>query len=143
MFPPGKVERRMFKRIFSDKGGHLREYRDAESPKPVPFPVCLAIKYGDTVTDLCSDFILDIDESWVFVRTGSAIPEGTPLLLHFYIPPENKLLAEIKGRIVTIYRNDAGHPTGLFVKLAFFSRRELRSLDGYLEEKKHLVDRET
>jgi hypothetical protein len=130
----------MYRTFFSDKGGHLQVYKDLDSPKLVPFPVCLAIKYGEEISAECPDFILNIDKSWIFVRTESPLPAGTPLLMHFYIPPENKLLAEAKGKVLSVDADNAGHPKGMLVKIGFFSRGEMKNLEHYLEGKKHLMD---
>lgn len=119
----------------------MQEREGDKSPKLVPFPVCLAVKYGNEITAECPDFILNIDESWVFVRTDAPLPEGASLLMHFYIPPESKLLAEIKGIVLPITRHDIPYPKGMLIKFTSFSRKALKSLENYVEEKKHLIDK--
>ncbi len=110
-------------------------------PSMAPFPVCLAIKYGNNVLAGCPDFILDAGELWMFIRTASPPPEGTPLLLHFYIPPENKLLAEAKGRVGAIDTGSAHRPKGMFIQFDHGSREKLEALVHFVEQTKHLVDR--
>lgn len=127
-------------KLFFDKGGYLQEYEDSESLRPVPFPVCLAIKHGDQITEECSDFVLNIDKSWVFIKTESPVPEGTPLVMHFYVPPENKLLAEIKGQVSMIDQRNEGSSAGMFIRIAYFSRKKIKNLENYFEGKKHLID---
>jgi len=127
-------------KFFFDKGGYLQEYDNSESLRLVPFPVCLAVKYGDQIAEECSDFVLNIDKCWVFIKTESPVPEGTPLLIHFYVPPENKLLAEIKGKVSTIDQHNIESPAGMFIKIGYFSRKELKNLEQYFEGKKHLID---
>ncbi len=135
-----KTSNETTEKIFVDKGGQLREYKVSGNSTLVPFPVSLAIKYGDNIAEEYPDFILNISESWVFVNTESVISKGTSLLMHFYIPPEDKLLAEIKGKVSGVNRDNAGYPKGMLIKCALFSRKQVQSLENYLEEKKHLID---
>jgi len=117
------------------------EQRESGGSTLVPFPVCLAIKYGDTVTEECPDFVLNIQESWVFVKTESPLPEGTSLLMHVYIPPESKLLAEMTGRVLRVDHGHSGDPGGMHIRLTHLSAKEREDLENYLEGSKHLVDR--
>lgn len=110
---------------------------------PVPFPVCLAIKYGRGITEDCPDFILNTKESWVFVKTESPLPEGAALLMHFYIPPEKKLLAELKGWVGMVNRWSAGFSKGMLIMLESTNGDALENLEDYAEGKKHLVDKVT
>jgi hypothetical protein len=130
----------VYSKFFVDKGGHLQEYKNSQSLQLVPFPVCLAIRYGDNAAEEYPNFILNIDESWLFVRTESPLPEGTSLLMHFYIPPEDKLLAEIKGKIVTVNHDNAAYPKGMLIIISFFSRKQMQRLENYFERKDHLID---
>lgn len=129
----------MYNEFFVDKGGHLQEHKDSGSSRLVPFPVCLAIKYGDDIAE-CPDFVLNIEESWVFVRTPSPLPPGTSVVMHFYIPPEDKLLADVKGKVSIVNQEAAAYPAGMLVKLSYFSRGKMQRLKRYFEEKEHLID---
>ena len=131
----------MNNKLLWDKGGYMQEMTVIESPRRVPFPVYLAVKYGDNVLVEYHDFILNIDESWIFVSTESPIPKGTSLTMHFYIPPEYKLLSEVKGRVQTTNQNHADYPKGMFIKFGFFSRYALNDLQYYVEGKKNLIDK--
>jgi hypothetical protein len=124
-------------KVFIDKGGYVQE---RESAKPTPFPVCLAIKYGNDLTAECPDFILSIEDTWVFVRTAAPLPVGTPVLLHFYIPPEDKLLAEVQGSVVPKDRIVAGYPEGMYIRLVHDARARMQDLEKYLDGRKHLID---
>ena len=60
--------------------------------------------------------------------------------MHFYIPPEEKLLGEFKGKVVGIDRNNNIYSQGMCVKFTGnFGEDMIRFVD-YIEEKKHLVD---
>ncbi|MDA8083119.1 MAG: hypothetical protein M0024_05630 [Nitrospiraceae bacterium] len=131
----------MYRKFFFDKGGYLQLQTGSGSPGIVPFPVCLAIRFGDDIREECPDFILNIEQSWVFVRTTSPLPRGTTLLMHFYIPPEDKLLAEVKGRVLTVNRESAIYPKGMLIKFGVFSLQETALLEKYLEGNRPLLDK--
>ena len=130
----------MENRVLYDKGGHLQIKDNGNIPVLVRFPVCLAIKYEDDLTETCPDFVLNIEESWVFIKTDAPLPAGSPLIMHFYIPPETKLLAEVRGTVVPVA--DPGTlPSGMLIRVTLFSRWKLRSLEGYAKGERHLVDK--
>ncbi len=131
----------MTKKIFIDKGGYIQERVENDNSRLVPFPVCLAIKYGDSVSAECPDFILSTDESWVFVNTDIPLSEGTRVLIHFYVPPEIKLLAEIPGTVSTPNLDNSAYPKGVLVKFSAVSRKTIKLLEGYIEGKKLLIDK--
>jgi len=128
-------------RYFVDKGGYVEEQQDSEKPVLVPFPVCLAIRFGDNIRTECPDFVLNIEKSWVFIKSDEPLPVGTSLMLHFYIPPEDKLLAEVKGRVIQVNNVLKAFPKGMLVHFSFFSKGPMRALEAYFERKKLLVDR--
>jgi hypothetical protein len=105
----------------------------------VRFPLCLAIKYQDEVPFLCADFLMNTSKRRVFVKTDFPLPVGSPVTLHFYIPPDKKLLGEFQGRVMKKQiLNDA--VKGNFIKIQDFLHLNLDKLEEYLEEKRHLVD---
>ncbi len=61
--------------------------------------------------------------------------------MHFYIPPEDKLLAEVKGRVLTVNRESAIYPKGMLIKFRFFSSQEVALLEKYLEGNTPLLDK--
>ncbi len=126
--------------VLYDRGGHLQISGNGNMRKLVPFPVCLAVKYENDLAETCPDFVLNIEESWVFIRTDHPLPAGTPLLMHFYIPPETKLLAEVSGTVLPV-AGPGSQPIGMMVKVTRFSRRKLRRLEGYASGERHLVDK--
>jgi len=130
----------MYRKLMVDKGGYMQEMTLIDSPKPVPFPVYLTVKYGDNIVQEYHDFLLNSAESWVFVRTESPLPEGTSLVLHFYIPPENKLLSVMRGKVQTMHQDNIDYPKGMLIKFGLFSFNALKNLEFYVEGKKHLID---
>jgi hypothetical protein len=132
--------RNMYSKLIVDKGGYMQEMTLIESPRPVLFPVYLTVKYGDNSLEEYHDFLLNVAESWVFVRTESPHPEGTSLIMHFYIPPEYKLLSVMKGKVQTMNQNNADYPKGMLIKFGLFSCNALKNLESYVEGKKHLID---
>ena len=127
-------------KYFIDKDGKADWCTDpCHKKRDVRFPLCLAIKYHDDVPFLCADFLLNTSKRRVFVRTDSPLPEGSPVMLHFYIPPDKKLLGEFHGRVMKdLGLNDAVR--GNYIKIHDFLHLRLDKLEEYLEEKRHLVD---
>jgi len=127
-------------KYFIDKKGRAEEYfQDTKETRQVNFPLCLAVKYGDAVQMECPDFLLNTEKGKVFIETDSPLPEGSKVVLHFYIPPHTKLLTEFKGRIIPI-QNKASNLKGNMIKIRDFTHRKLHKLEDYLEEKRHLID---
>jgi len=127
--------------VLYDTGGRLQIRDSGKAPVLVPFPVCLAVKYGGELVETCADFVLNREGSQVFVRTGSPLPAGTSLMLHFYIPPETKLLAEVRGKVIPIAASGPPLASGMLIRLAWPSRRKLKLLERYIKGERHLVDR--
>ncbi len=105
------------------------------------FPVFIAIKHGEGMCYAFHDFVLNISKGSVFIRTDKQIPEGSGIMLHFYIPPEVKLIGEFAGKVVEANLNDLNYSEGLYVKFIDHSDDELKRLGEFLEEKRHLVDK--
>ena len=124
-------------KLFVDRGGLIDEYLPDRKRRRVRFPVCVGLRYGDNTPIICPNFILNIKKGRLFIETASLIPKGTVVELHFYIPPQEKLLGTLKGRIVDINT----HPQGIFIKFLDPSGEELERLEDYLEERRHLVDK--
>lgn len=61
------------------------------------------------------------------------------MTLHFYIPPDKKLLGEFQGRVMKKQKLNDGRK-GTFIRIQDFLHLKLDKLEGYLEEKRHLVD---
>jgi hypothetical protein len=129
-------------KYFLDKSGKAEEYIQGFKPrKQVHFPLCLAVKYGNNVLLECANFLLNTSKRKVFIETDRPLPKGSDVMLHFYIPPEAKLLSEFKGKVIE-QRSYVPETSGFFVKIRDFTHRRLKKLEEYLEEKRHLVDEE-
>ena len=129
-------------KFFVGRGGEVDEYSaDKERCKHVRFPVFVAIKYGERMCFAFQDFVLNISKGSVFIKTDKQIPEGSGIMLHFYIPPEVKLIGEFAGKVVEANPNDLNYFGGFYVKFIDHSDDELKRLGEYLEEKRHLVDK--
>jgi len=122
-----------------DKNGRAEErVQGIEGKTDVHFPLCLAVKYEGKVPVECNDFMLNVNQKKVFLPMNSPFPDGAKLMLHFYIPPDAKLLAELKGTVID--QRHINNLNGSMVKISDFLNRRLRKLEQYLEEKNHLVD---
>lgn len=131
----------MSDKLFVDKGGEIDEFAGKER-KHVRFPVCLAVKYGEDVPEACADFILNISKGGVFIKTDRPLKNGSKITMHFYIPPEEKLLGEFEGEVVGLSPGIPPLPGGMHVKFVNCSEEDMKRLEDFLEEKKHLVDKE-
>lgn len=126
--------------IVVDTGGNADEYVGREKRRHIRFPVCLSVKYGENIPDICADFILNISKSGVFIHTDTALKVGSRIIMHFYIPPDKKLLAEFTGEVVAVNTDNSSYPAGMHVKFLTVSQEDLKRLEDFLEEKKHLID---
>lgn len=131
----------LMEKILVDKEGEAYEFiSDKDRPKHVNFPVKLAVKHGDELPVFYSDFILNINKGEIFIKIDSPIPKGSILIMHFYIPPEEKLLGEFKGKVMDIKSNNNVYPLGMYVKFIGNFEEDTKKFVDYLEEKRHLVD---
>lgn len=120
-------------KYFVDKGGDAEEFDHGR--RHVRFPVCLAIRLGPDVPLECPDFVLNVEEGEVLVKTSAGLPAGAGVDMHFYIPPESKLLAEFKGVVRAV------SASGVRIKITGRPKGELERLSAYLEERRRLTDR--
>ncbi|MBS1258028.1 MAG: hypothetical protein MAG551_01081 [Candidatus Scalindua arabica] len=105
------------------------------------FPVFVAIKYGERMCYAFQDFVLNISKGSVFVNTDKQISKGSKVVMHFYIPPEVKLLGTFAGKVVEADLNNINYFRGFYVKFTGYSDDELKRLEEFLEEKRHLIDK--
>ncbi|MGR3303374.1 MAG: PilZ domain-containing protein [Candidatus Scalindua sp.] len=129
-------------RYFVCSEGEVDEYSaDKERCRHVRFPVSIAIKHGEGMCYVFQDFVLNISKGSVFIKTDNEIPKGFRIAMHFYIPPEVKLIGEFEGEVVEADLNDLNYTGGFYVKFIDHSDDELKRLEEFLEEKRHLLDK--
>ncbi len=127
-------------RIYVGEGGDVGEYTAPEKRRHIRFPLCLAVKYGDSV-EVCDNFILNICKDRLLIETDLPVQKGSKVAIHLYIPPDNKLLGAFRGEVVNINRSNTAYPRGIHVKLTDNDREEMKKVDDYLEERRHLIDK--
>ncbi len=128
--------------IFVDKCGEVYKFvSENDRPVHVRFPVKLAVKIEEEFPEFFyySDFVLNLNKGEVFIITDSSITKGSALIMHFYIPPEEKLLGEFKGTVMGI-NHDNNYPQGMFVEFAGSFENNMVIFTDYMDEKKHLID---
>jgi hypothetical protein len=132
----------MRKYIYLDREGRVRTASAGGDRELTPFPVCLAVKYGNQTAGSCPDFMLDIDGMRIIVLTRNPLPEGAAVRMHFYIPPENMLLAEITGRVQLRWEDGQDHMTGMVIQLPFAANGELKLFESYIQGWSKLIDKQ-
>lgn len=127
-------------KIYIDRGGELDEYNGHEKRRHVRFPVYLAVRHSSCV-DIYSSFVLNTSTGGLFIETSHPFQKGEEVILHLYIPPEDKLLGVFKGEIVAVNQGNSAYPRGVHVKFTTNERDEMQKLEDYLEERRHLIDK--
>lgn len=129
-------------KIFVDTHGEVEEYKsDTEKRTHIRFPVCLSVMYNGYEPEVCLDFILNISKGGLFIKTDFPFPKGSKIMIHIYIPPESKLLGLFEGEVVKVNDNPS-YVKGMHVKVINSTSEDMQRLEDYLEEKRHLVDKE-
>lgn len=123
-----------------DRGSKAEECLGKEKCRYVRFPVCLAIKYGEEVVELCTDFVFNISKGEIIVSTRLPLKEGARIMMHFYAPPDKKLLGEFLGEVVAVNTDNPLYQKGMYVRVVQGSQDNLRQLEEFIEERRHLVD---
>jgi len=130
-------------KIFTDTAGEVDEFEaGTERRTHVRFPVCLDIRWGDTLAEQCVNFSMNVSRGGVFVQTTSPLAVRSKVKMEFYIPPAGKLLCECSGVVVAVNTDSRLYPCGMHVKFTDYTDEGMQRLVDYLEEKRHLVDEE-
>jgi len=111
-----------------------------ERRRHVRFPLELAVRYGKDVPVAYDSFVLNISRHGIFILTDKPFPEGTILVMHFFIPPDLKLLAELKGEVIKVNTSDS-YPQGMHIEFFQYSETDMQRFNEFLEEKQHLLDK--
>jgi len=135
-----RFSRRRDDRFFIDIGESVEEVLpDRNRRQYVRFPVRLAILYGEEMLLNVDAFILDVNRGEVFIHSEHPLLKGSMIHLHFYIPPEEKLLGAFEGEVVKVNRF-SGYPRGMHVQLFGYSADDMDRLEAYLEERRQLLN---
>ena len=141
-------------RLFINSRGVTREIiPGSEKRRYVRFPVHLAVGYGpieyhavdcgDVAEDeqgsrIYNSFVLNASRGGLFIISERPFPVGSFLRIHFFIPPEEKLLGAFVGEVVGVNLS-ARHPHGMHIKLLGYSA-DMKQLVAYLEERAPLLN---
>lgn len=142
-----EMKEKLFNRSGNDDSSYFMVQQDSadeysshpDRRRHVRFPVELAVRYGEDAPVAYDCFVLNTSRQGVFISTNRPYPEGTILVMHFYIPPHSKLLAELKGEVRSINTSDR-YPQGMHIEFFQYAEEDMQRLSDYLEEKKHLLD---
>lgn len=109
--------------------GSLRERRS-----DIRFPVSLAVRYGLDEPQVYQDFVLNVSKGGVYIVTDETLPEGSIIIMHFFIPPHQKLLAEFRGEVIAVNQTDL-YPRGMHVEFFDVPEADMQQLEDFLEGK--------
>lgn len=128
-------------RLFVDNEGKMVEVGGEfqERRSDVRFPVNLAVRYGENEPQVYENFVLNISKGGVYIITDQPLPEGAIIIMHFFVPPQQKLLAEFKGEVVGVNTSDL-YPCGMHVEFFDTPTESWRRLEGFLEGKRSLLN---
>jgi uncharacterized protein (TIGR02266 family) len=137
----GREVSAMDEKYFIDSHGTMDELGEGDNHRRhVRFPVHLAVKYQDSSLNDYEDFVLNAGRGGVFIETGRPLPEGSRLTMHFYIPPQVKLLGSVQGTVVWSNTSGLKHPRGMGIRFDSGCEGEMQKLVELMEEHKHLID---
>jgi len=128
-------------KLFVDSNGEMTGYggQDREKRSDIRFPVNLAVQYGEDIPHIYRDFVLNISKGGVYIVTDSPLQKHSIIIMHFYIPPHEKLLGEFKGEVVAVNQTDS-YPRGMHVEFFDVSAENMQRLEGFLEGKRSLLN---
>lgn len=134
-------ERERHDKFFVENDGKMVEVEGSlrEKRTDVRFPVNLAVRYGQDEPEVYQDFVLNISKGGVYIMTDRLLPEGSIIIMHFYIPPHEKLLAEFRGEVVGVNRSEL-YPQGMHVEFFDVSEASIKRLEEFLEGKRSLLN---
>lgn len=133
--------RHMDEKYFVDTNGDMDEHLPGEEQnRHVRFPVRLAVRYGTGNPVNYSSFVLNMNQGGVFIETDKPLEVGSRIVMHFYIPPEVKLLGEFEGQVVWANAQNVNKAGGMGIKFISYTQESMKQLEALLEEKHHLID---
>lgn len=123
---------------------HNGEIEEMPSPgekrSHVRFPVRLAVQYGKDNPITYNGFILNMSGGGVYIQTNEPLPVGSEILIRLFIPPQIKLLGEIRGKVAWVNTGDFPLPKGMGIEFETTEKEGLKQLVTYFGEEKPLID---
>ena len=142
-------------RLFINSRGVTQEVVPGSNQRRyVRFPVHLAVSYGaveyeaagcgavgdeDEGSRIYNSFVLNASRGGLFIISERPFPRGSILHIHFFIPPEEKLLGAFEGEVVGVNEQSSRYPQGMHVRLLRYADDMKRFID-YTEERSALLD---
>lgn len=127
-------------KLFIDSNETVEEsLSTGERRMHVRFPVELAVRYGESSPIIFDDFILNASKGGVYILTDNPLPQGSIILMHFFIPPDEKLLGEFKGEVIDVNESPR-YPNGMHIKFFDYSDADMDRLAAYMEERLPVLD---
>ena len=128
-------------KFFVDNDGKMVEVEGAlrEKRTDVRFPVNLAVRYGEDEPQVYQDFVLNISKGGVYIITDRLLPEGSIIIMHLFIPPHEKLLAEFRGEVVGVNQSEL-YPQGMHIEFFDVEEANMQRLEDFLEGKRSLLN---
>ncbi len=127
-------------KVYVNMNGRTEEFSpESGESRSVRFPVCLAVEHEQEVKEVCSDFMFSADHERILVKSRNPLPEGSTVLIHIYVPPEEKLLGRFHGEVEETMEGDSTEGR-MKIRLLHHPEDEMQRFQEFLEEKKHLVD---
>ena len=83
-------------------------------------------------------FVLNASRGGLFIISERPFPRGSILHIHFFIPPEEKLLGAFVGEVAGVNLSSR-QPHGMHIRLLGYSA-DMKQLIAYLEERLPLLD---
>ena len=120
---------------FVDRGGVVEAVTPDGVRRTLGFPVLVAVARGRRLLEVTADFVFCPGTRRLRVATQADLPRGSRLNLHFYIPPQSKLLGVLRGRVQARGRDPL---LGAAAEIRITS--PCRGLADYLGERRPLVD---
>ena len=128
-------------KFYVDNDGQMVEVQGSfrEKRTDVRFPVNLAVRYGEEDPEIYQDFVLNISKGGVYIITDRPLPMGSIIVMHFFVPPQQRLLAEFTGEVVAVNENEL-YPQGMHVEFFNIKEESIRQLESFLEGKRSLLN---
>jgi len=128
-------------KFFVDNDGKMVEVGGTfqEKRTDIRFPVNLAVRYGEGDPKVYENFVLNISKGGVYIITEQPLPKGAIIVMHFFVPPQQKLLAEFAGEVVGINQSEL-YPPGMHVEFFDVRPESVSRLEGFLEGKRSLLN---